>query len=766
MRTTRTLLLAFLVALGRPAPLTMHHIDTCSQCGRAPQGQPGSWCTAPPSCTPFSYDAAHRQGPSLAAAGCAALACNATIYCLAGTFDLFAATDPAVPPCPPAPAPTPAPPPHEPVWHLPARCEEGDVNALFQFNGTWHLFQQWHARPQTSVGHAVSEDLLHWRRLPDALASGAGGDQQCYDGSSSLVTVGGPGSGTLTPMLMIDGGCGEKGPGSHGCMESSGNGSTGGVTAFPADLADPDLREWRRSAGPTVFQGCDGSAGPSPILVNPVTGARQLIAIHGGGEALFEALDDTLTAWRMADPLFLPSRGGGGGLWHTLPLPVDDQGSSSSSSSSSSSGGGGAGAAEPWATHIMQLDGANGDGGATFALMRVDPASSKVTRLAPTAALDLGVGPRFGQLSNSGGTARGGAAGDARTVHVSWNAFAHNPVPHNPVPPPGPMKCNVDPAGTTYKWGAGNLFPDKADHGGSYGPTLVDPSQCCALCQSFKNCSFWTYSAGGTKEKPVCYGLPGGCCFLNTAAAAAGKAMSCPTCTAGSSNSTQDAASVWEPVSAASACTAANVDVGQLTSFRDLRFDARLNAPHGALVENPIAEYLALRAGVLDRATAVPLASDAAPTKVLALGAGPTAADIEMNITALAPGVLTLALACGGSGPSDACGLSLTLAVGAALAGGARNVTMSAAGRSTTFALLAGEGDALPLRVMTDTGSVEVFAGFGRAVYSGGLAYGACAATPCLVTAAFAAAAETGGAAAKVASAVTATAWQMMPIAR
>ena len=81
-------------------------------------------------------------------------------------------------------------------------------------------------------------------------ASGAGGDQQCYDGSSSLVTVGGPGSGTLTPMLMIDGGCGEKGPGSHGCMESSGNGSTGGVTAFPADLADPDLREWRRSAGP------------------------------------------------------------------------------------------------------------------------------------------------------------------------------------------------------------------------------------------------------------------------------------------------------------------------------------------------------------------------------------------------------------------------------------------------------------------------------------------------------------------------------------
>ena len=28
-------------------------------------------------------------------------------------------------------------PPVKPIWHLPARCEEGDINALFQYNGVF-----------------------------------------------------------------------------------------------------------------------------------------------------------------------------------------------------------------------------------------------------------------------------------------------------------------------------------------------------------------------------------------------------------------------------------------------------------------------------------------------------------------------------------------------------------------------------------------------------------------------------------------------------
>ena len=141
--------------------------------------------------------------------------------------------------------------------------------------------------------------------------------------------------------------------------------------------------------------------------------------------------------------------GGGGGLWRLLPQNVD------------------AAAGLPrWPTHIMQLDSDEGDGGPTFALMRVDPATSKVVNLTASVAIDLGR-VAYGQLSNHGGTGRGGAPGDARTIHTGW-------------------------------------LPD-ASHG--------------------------------------------------------------------------------QP------CVPENIDVGQLMSFRDLRFDPRLG-PAGALVETPIAEYV------------------------------------------------------------------------------------------------------------------------------------------------------------------------------
>ena len=56
-------------------------------------------------------------------------------------------------------------------WHAGTRCEEGDVNALFQYEGVWHLMQQWHARPLTSVGHTVSPTLLRWHRVKDVLSA-------------------------------------------------------------------------------------------------------------------------------------------------------------------------------------------------------------------------------------------------------------------------------------------------------------------------------------------------------------------------------------------------------------------------------------------------------------------------------------------------------------------------------------------------------------------------------------------------------------------
>ena len=72
-------------------------------------------------------------------------------------------------------------------WHAGTRCEEGDVNALFRYGDTWHVMHQFRDRPRTSIGHQTSTDLLHWRRIADALESGNATNQQCYDGGVSLV---------------------------------------------------------------------------------------------------------------------------------------------------------------------------------------------------------------------------------------------------------------------------------------------------------------------------------------------------------------------------------------------------------------------------------------------------------------------------------------------------------------------------------------------------------------------------------------------------
>lgn len=220
-------------------------------------------------------------------------------------------------------------------WHAGTRCEEGDVNAIFSFRGVWHILHQYRDRPHTSIGHQTSTDLLHWARQPDALESGSQADEQCYDGGASLVPQ--PGTGRQVPLLMIDGGCAKKGE-SRGaaCMESTGN-DTGGVIAFPASpFADVNLTVWDR-IGPTIWEPCNASAWPSPIWFNAHTHKFNLLAVHGFGEARFEAEDESFTKWKLKDPAFLTGmRGLGGGMWHPIPPNVEGV------------------PGKPWATHIFQ----------------------------------------------------------------------------------------------------------------------------------------------------------------------------------------------------------------------------------------------------------------------------------------------------------------------------------------------------------------------------------------------------------------------------
>eukprot|EP00466_Bigelowiella_natans_P015636 jgi/Bigna1/67604/fgenesh1_pg.4_\ len=295
------------------------------------------------------------------------------------------------------PAPTP-------TWHLTARCAAGDVNALFQYKGIWHLMQQWGPNALTSIGHSVSRDLLRWRRIKNALSAGntTNGTQECYDGSVSFVTGK---DGMPVPMLMIDGGCGKFSGGNISCMESLGNGSTGGVTAWPEHPhTDPLLLRWKR-AGPMVFLGCNMASGPSPIFEG-AHGKHELIAIYGEAEGRFEATDDTLKHWRLADPSFLPTRGGGGGLWRKLPINVDGV-----------EGG-------RWATHIFQANTPElGDGRATFQMAVFNPRASggmKVENITPPLPVDMGKDVAYGQLSLVARDSNGPNDVDNRTIHVSW----------------------------------------------------------------------------------------------------------------------------------------------------------------------------------------------------------------------------------------------------------------------------------------------------------------------------------------------------------
>lgn len=86
-------------------------------------------------------------------------------------------------------------------------------------------------------------------------------------------------------------------------------------------------------------------------------------------------------------------------------------------------------------------------------------------------------------------------------------------------PPPPPGGCFTD-KGHSYKFAPGNVFSTP-----NHGVKLTDSAaQCCALCQSFKNCTLWTWEHGGTAAKPTCYSDAGACCFLKTAAAASARA--------------------------------------------------------------------------------------------------------------------------------------------------------------------------------------------------------------------------------------------------
>ncbi len=84
--------------------------------------------------------------------------------------------------------------PRRPQYHLmPAANWMNDPNGPIYWNGKYHMFHQYN--PDGAVwgnmhwGHAVSEDMVHWRHLPVALAPTAGSAdaEGCFTGTAAVV---------------------------------------------------------------------------------------------------------------------------------------------------------------------------------------------------------------------------------------------------------------------------------------------------------------------------------------------------------------------------------------------------------------------------------------------------------------------------------------------------------------------------------------------------------------------------------------------------
>jgi len=75
--------------------------------------------------------------------------------------------------------------PHRPAYHFVSpESSLNDPNGLCFWQGRWHLFYQGYPPedPRQHWGHAVSDDLVHWRDLPYAIYPTP--EHACYSGAT------------------------------------------------------------------------------------------------------------------------------------------------------------------------------------------------------------------------------------------------------------------------------------------------------------------------------------------------------------------------------------------------------------------------------------------------------------------------------------------------------------------------------------------------------------------------------------------------------
>ena len=72
---------------------------------------------------------------------------------------------------------------YRPKFHFSAeKYIINDPNGLVYYEGEYHLFHQYNIQEEIYWGHAVSRDLIHWKRLANAIAPDEHG--QIWSGSA------------------------------------------------------------------------------------------------------------------------------------------------------------------------------------------------------------------------------------------------------------------------------------------------------------------------------------------------------------------------------------------------------------------------------------------------------------------------------------------------------------------------------------------------------------------------------------------------------
>ncbi len=129
--------------------------------------------------------------------------------------------------------------PHRPIYHyVNPEGRLNDPNGLCFWQGRWHLFYQAYPPEYTRQhwGHAVSEDLIHWRDLPLAIYPGP--ERACYSGSAYVE------DGRVIAFY-------------HGTA----------VGNMAAVSSDPLLLNWEKVSGNAVIPIKDPSGFPLPYVV-------------------------------------------------------------------------------------------------------------------------------------------------------------------------------------------------------------------------------------------------------------------------------------------------------------------------------------------------------------------------------------------------------------------------------------------------------------------------------------------------------------------